>query len=250
MCKFLNKPKVDTIRPSFLPVLFALLLIFSSVHAARAAESVSVEVQGLHGDMLENVEAALTVPEALVRDGQVDRRWLSRFRQQIPENVRRAMMPFGYFEPSIQTELKTPAEDEYHLIVQIEKGPPVRVAESHVALTGAGAEQSLLRELIAAFPLQKGNILRQNLYEQAKGALKARALDLGYLNADFAAHEIRVNREAGTADIDLVLDTGPRFHFGQVSIEGGRRIRSVFCSVISPLPRGMSSPSPLSVRHS
>ncbi|MFA5515592.1 MAG: autotransporter assembly complex family protein [Desulfuromonadales bacterium] len=214
-------PIFDSSRLLLVTVCSAFFLLCSPFALVRAATPVTVDIQGVRAEMLENVEAALRVPEALAREGKVDSRWLARFRRQIPEKVRQALAPFGYFQPDIETDLENPAPDEYRLLVRINPGAPVRVEKINVVLTGPGAEQPALQDLLAAFPLQKGDVLRQSLYDQTKGALKARALDLGYLDADFTAHAIRVNRVQGTAAIDLALDTGPRFHFGAIDIAGG-----------------------------
>ncbi|HSH14354.1 MAG TPA: BamA/TamA family outer membrane protein, partial [Desulfurivibrionaceae bacterium] len=77
-----------------------------------------------------------------------------------------------------------------------------------------------LRELVAAFPLRQGDVLLQPLYEEAKTTLKTRAQELGYLEAEFSRHEIRLDRSATTAAIDLLLDTGAIYHFGETSIQG------------------------------
>ncbi len=212
-------------RCRFAPVFLLFSLLLSP--AVWGAEPVTVKVHGLEGEMLENVQAALALPPGLVREGKVDRRWLERFRQQAPEKVRRALEPFGYYRAEVRTDLQ--AEDgNYRLVVRVEPGPPVRVSKVQVALQGAGEGRSALRELVREFPLQENAVLRQDLYEQAKGAIKARALDLGYLAADFSRHEIRVNPEEGTAEIDLVLDTGPLYHFDGVTIKGAEEYPPAF----------------------
>jgi len=58
------------------------------------------------------------------------------------------------------------------------------------------------------------------LYENAKKELKQRAIELGYLAADYEQHVIRVERRSATAAIELVLATGPLHRFGPTTIEG------------------------------
>ncbi len=211
--------RVDSIR--LLPAALLMVLLHLLTAGAVFAAPVTVEVHGLEGEMLRNVQAVLAVPPGLVREGKVDQYWLARFRRQIPQNVRQALEPFGYFQPQIDTQVEPGAGSEFRLLVRVDAGAPVRVGRRHVGLAGAGGDEADLQDLVAEFPLHEGDVLRQDLYEKAKGALKARALDLGYLNAEFSVHEIRVNRQDGNADIDLVLDTGARFLFGEVTISGG-----------------------------
>ena len=211
-----EKQRISSCRRRLVPILLTLFLLLAG---PAVAAPVTVTVRGLDGAMLRNVEAALSIPPGLVREGNVDRYWLARFRRQIPENVRRALEPFGYFQPQIEVNEET-EKDTFRLVVQIDPGDPVLLEKTHVVLTGAGSEEPTLQSRLAEFPLREGEVLQQQLYEQAKGALKARAVDLGYLHADFSVHEIRVNPPAGKAEIDLVLDTGPRFYFGAVAITG------------------------------
>jgi translocation and assembly module TamA len=202
---------------------FTLLVLFSPpvVATAEAAEAVQMTVKGVEGDEADNVRAALVLPTGLVRDGLVDLRWLERFADRAPQLVRKALRPFGYYNAQATVSLQELVpERRYNLIVQVEQGKPVRVAEAGILIQGPGSDESELRELTADFPLKRGDVLRQDLYEEAKGALKARAIDFGYLNAAFSEHRILVDPEENSAEIDLVLATGPRFQLGETLIHG------------------------------
>lgn len=185
-----------------------------------AAEPVSFEVKGLEGKPLENVRAALSLPPGIVRDGKVDKVWLERLAGRWEEEARRSLEPFGYYDAAVRTELSSTEEGRYHVLVTVEPGEPVRVTEVRVRLEGEGASSEPLHRLAEEFPLRPGDALRHDEYEGYKGALLARTQDLGYLDADFPTHELRVNREARSAEIDLALDTGPRYYFDEVEIRG------------------------------
>jgi translocation and assembly module TamA len=204
-----------------LRVLGAVLVLACFVApSAWAKEPVEIVVRGVEGEALENVREALAIPPGLVREGILDRRWLERFLRRVPETVRNALEPFGYFEARVDANLETIGEERFRLVVDIAPGVPVRVTDVRVDVTGEGAGAEPLRSLAEKFPLARGDVLRQDLYTEAKGALEARAVDLGYLDAGFTTHVIRVNREMKAAEIDLVLDTGPRYTFGELDLEG------------------------------
>jgi len=185
-----------------------------------AAEPVEVIVEGLEGEELKNVQAAVALPPGLVQEGRVDRLWLDRFERQVPERVRRALEPFGYYNAEVKTSLETPEGVLFRLHVKVETGGPVRVTSAKVEIRGPGAQEKKLKDLLKAFPLKEGDILRQDKYEGAKGALKARAMDLGYLDADFSVHAIRVSQAEAKASIELVLETGSLYRFGEVTFTG------------------------------
>lgn len=206
--------------PGWLRFSAALFFYLSLFAAAASAEPLTVTIGGLEGEMLENVRAALTLPPGLVREGRVDRRWLERFRRQTPATVRRALEPFGYYEADVTASVASDADGDLRLQVEVRPGKPVRISWVRVGIEGPGEGRSALQEEVEAFPLRPGEILRHDLYEQAKGELQSRAVDLGYLDAEYVTHVIRVSRMEKTAEIELILDTGPRFRFGPVGISG------------------------------
>lgn len=183
-------------------------------------EPVQVTVEGLRGDELKNVQRALALPSGIVKEDKVDRLWLERFQRQVPERVREVLEPFGYYNVQVKTSLETTEEDFFHLHIKVEAGEPVHVTSAKVDIRGPGAQEKKLKDLLKTFPLKEGDILRQDKYEEAKGALKARALDLGYLDADFSVHQIQVSRANNVASIELVMETGLQYRFGEVTFVG------------------------------
>jgi len=204
----------------YLKAFIFCLLLFFAASPLIAAEQIEVVVRGLEGNALKNVQAALSLPEGIVRDGKVNFPWLEHFIRQADEKVRTALEPFGYYNPEIRIILETVNQELYRLLAEVEPGPPVRVSDVHIFLQGPGSDEASLNELIAQFPLKKGDILLQEEYEKAKGTLKARALEAGYLDAEFSTHRILVDRIEESARIELGMETGPQYYFGETSFEG------------------------------
>jgi translocation and assembly module TamA len=201
-------------------VLAVVILIMCQASPLPAAEPVEIIVEGVEGDVLKNVGEALALPYGLVREGTVDRQWLERFRQQADEMVRTAVEPFGYYNARVTVTTEEESSGAIRLRVVVVPGEPVRVADVTLVLHGPGAEEAPLKALAAAFPLAKGGVLLQQKYEEAKGALLSRAQELGYLDADFSVHEIRIAKTTSAAWIRLELETGRRYFFAETRIEG------------------------------
>ena len=204
-----------------LPLAVSLLIAVGA--ALAASESVTVVVEGLSGKVQANVEAALAVPSALIREGRVDRFWLERFERQAPGKAKEALEAFGYYNPTVTTRLETPGEGVYRLTVRVDAGEPVRVSSVTVKVQGAGAADRALKQAEADFPVRAGDVLRHDVYEKAKGELLAKALERGYLDANFAVRTIRVDKAESKAEIDLVLETGEPYRFGDVRFIGAPR---------------------------
>ena len=199
---------------------YGFVLFWISSSLALAAQTVEVVVEGIEGEVLKNVQAELGVPPGLVQEGRVDLLWWKVFERQAPEKVHRALEPFGYYSPRITVSLETPEEELFRLRVHVEPGEPVLVSSIKLEVRGPGSQEQKLQNWVKGFPLQEGGILRQDQYEEAKGALKSDALELGYLDAEYPIHEIRVSQAERKAEIELVLETGPQYLFGEVTFTG------------------------------
>jgi translocation and assembly module TamA len=202
----------------FLTVFF-LTALFLVPQACAEPSTVEVQVVGVKGELQNNVVAALTLPSGIVREGQVYKRWLLRFVDQVPELVEDALQPFGYYHSDITVTL-IEQEELYLVDVEIKTASSVKVRALDLWLVGAGAgEKELLKEK-RFFPQQAEDFLNHETYEDGKKALRQKAIDLGYLKAAYQKSLVTVHIEEGVADIEMILDTGPLYKFGQVTIEG------------------------------
>ncbi|MDN5872582.1 MAG: BamA/TamA family outer membrane protein, partial [Nitrococcus sp.] len=65
----------------------------------------------------------------------------------------------------------------------------------------------------------EGQILRQQKYSTLKENLLDAAYAIGYIDASYIRSQILVKPAQRSAEIYLILDTGPRYYFGDVTIE-------------------------------
>jgi translocation and assembly module TamA len=216
-----HKPLFDLRLGLFLSTLIVILGLYSPGYSQDKGPFLIV-VKGVEGDLLKNVELALGLPEGLVKETGGDEHLLGLFLKDVPQKVREALEPFGYYHGEIQTAMDR-AEDRFRLVVTINPNQPVRISTLKWTIQGPGMENERFRKGLPEFPLKEGDILRQDLYEEAKGTLKEKAQEAGYLDADFPVHLIDLSLEQNMARIELVMDTGPQYYFGDVTF-------------VSPLP--------------
>ena len=199
---------------------FILLLAFiplASFHAWAGEASVSVDISGLSGATLKNVKAALTLPPGIVSDNAVEERWLERFASRVPKLVNDALEPFGLYHSETTVAIERSDELSYLVVVDVEPGPQTTVRSLKLELAGEGSQEKSLLRVIREFPLQQGDPLEHELYEQGNFALRLEANNLGYLESNYTTHAIRIDLDNYAADIELVLETGPQFYFGETS---------------------------------
>ncbi|HHB12423.1 MAG TPA: outer membrane protein assembly factor, partial [Chromatiales bacterium] len=144
----------------------------------------------------------------------------ARYRKA-EEEIRKALEPFGHYRPRIQGEL-FPASGPgtcWRAHFRIDPGPVVHLRRVHVEIQGPAKTDPAFRALLEHDLPHPGEPLRHARYESLKRALLNLAQAHGYVEARFSTHELRVDPGAGTADIDLVLVSGPRYRFGPTHFE-------------------------------
>lgn len=181
---------------------------------SHAEEKVSVTIEGVSGPLYENILARLKLYLHRENERLKDRE-VKRLYRQGEEDIRSALAPFGYYKPEVKGVLGK-KENKWQVLFIVNKGEPVLVKEVKYSITGPGKDEKSLIDALAVFPLKAGDVLNQELYEKGKKQLVTIAFDTGFLDANFAERALRINLEDNIATVHLVLETGPRYLFGQI----------------------------------
>ncbi|HEX6930013.1 MAG TPA: POTRA domain-containing protein, partial [Gammaproteobacteria bacterium] len=190
------------------------LLLF--MNAAWPAE-IQVEVSGVDNAQRDNVLALLDIYQYRGKEDLTEA-MIRRMHANAPEQIRRALMPFGFYRVEVDAGLRH-AGEAWQASYAIHPGPPVRVRSIDARIDADAATQALFADIIAKPPVRKDAILHHAAYEAFKGALLNRATQNGYLDARFSSSRLEINTDTLSAEVELVLEPGPRFYFGEVRIE-------------------------------
>lgn len=221
-----------------------LFLLVGLGDAAVAA--VEVRVEGLGDELARNVRAFLSIAELAEeretrqndrqRGGESQRPpggdavdlddeeedasevRIRRLHAAASNEIRTALQPFGFYEPTIDASLERDGDDWIARYV-VDPGPPTTLTEVDIRIVGDGADLPALRAARAAIPLTRGQVLRHAAYEAAKQSLFDAAYNAGFIDVAFRRSELRVHRGRREASIHLELDTGPRYYFGEIEVE-------------------------------
>ncbi|WP_133127195.1 BamA/TamA family outer membrane protein [Legionella nagasakiensis] len=184
-----------------------ILLILCSLLPLGALNAVNVDITGIKGDVLENVQYRLA---ELYQDKPITQEPPEALKEQITK----AMYPYGFFKPSITIH---PAGKR--LQIYITAGPQMHITNLTVRLQGEGAENPEIRQAVRDLPIKSGQPLLNRRYEEAKDILHNAAEHQGYLHAFFEKSEILIDRQRYTANITLIFNTGPQYYFGQIRFD-------------------------------
>lgn len=203
--------------------------------AAPAWADLKVTLVGVEGPERENVEARLDLYQYAEEDG-ADEAQIRRLHRQAEDDIRGALQAFGFYTPVVRGSLAGQGTD-WHARYEIDPGPPTLLDAVRVEVTGEGASFAALQEVVAGSGLVPGARLLHQKYDGTKAALARTAYENGFLDARLAAHELKVDAHARRAHVVLILETGPRYFFGPVSV-AQRGLDPVFIERYVPIIPG------------
>jgi translocation and assembly module TamA len=209
----------------------AFLLFVAAAPGAARGEKLRVEVEGLGGalsgllenrslrgsDVRQNVLSALTIAAAAKKEEDLTERRIRTLHARAPEEIRRALEPFGYYRPTIDATLKKEPEGRWLATYRLDPGMAIRVESVDLKVTGEGASDWGFRVAQRRFPLREGDPLAHAAYQTGKAAFEEMASRIGYLDGRFETSELRVDLERYRSSIVLHYETGPRYLFGPVT---------------------------------
>ncbi|MEM9689735.1 MAG: autotransporter assembly complex family protein [Pseudomonadota bacterium] len=180
---------------------------------AWTSANAQLEIRGIDGELERNVRAFASIA-AEACDASP---WLLRRRfRELGKETRKALEPFGYYAPTVSTELSF-GETCWQATLTVEPGEPVRYRGIHFNVLGEAADDPVF-DAGAVLPTT-GDILRHADYEALKRFLQVRAADRGYLDAQFVENRLDVWPEEGAVDVTLNFDSGSRYRIRDVIYE-------------------------------
>lgn len=207
----------------------------SSVTAAPAAANLSpfsVQVKGLQGAVLENVNAHLmSVPKDITVRG--------RYRTRVRQAIREGLRALGYYHATIKLTWEQGENGKKRgnvLLAEVTPGEPMRLQEVNVNVTGEGGEDRTFQRLLrrAAKP---GARVDHGQYDTFKQQLQAVALQRGYFDAEFKKSQLAVAPDLNVGFWNIDYDTGIRYRYGEVQFQGSQ-IEEAYLRNLLPFQTG------------
>lgn len=145
----------------------------------------------------------------------------------------------GYFTPRIEVRRTADAA----LAVEVDPGPRTRVDSVTIEFLGdlanEDAERAACRERLRAnWPLKAGAFFRSADWEAAKSALLADVAAADHAAARLAGSRAEIDPAHAKARLTVVIDAGPAYRFGALSIEGLERYDAALVQGLAPFAAG------------
>lgn len=171
-------------------------------------------IEGVKGKVKKNVEARLLVLSKEYT-GNPTSALYNEFIQKAPEQILKAMQPYGYYKPDIKANLQH--KNDWEAVFKITPNEQMRVTKLSVVVDGPGKDEPFFQKIVVHFPLKEGAPLYIKKYNLGKQQLMETASHEGYLKAQMTASQVLINLDNYTSEIYIHFNTGKRFYFGPVS---------------------------------
>jgi translocation and assembly module TamA len=193
--------------------LVLLLLLCHSLYASNC--TVDVQIDGVKGELLDNVRAVLSI-EQKKNDPNLLCRHIRRLHKQAPDEIKRALQPFGYYDVNVTPDLNPTAKRKvWKAHYKIELGKPLKI-KAEIKISGDAEQDEVFKKQLEDFPVKDDEQLNHPNYETAKRILRNLAEERGYFDAEFTKNEIRIDEQAYTANVLLFFDSKRRYRFGDI----------------------------------
>ncbi len=202
------------IRKILTGVLLCLCVL--SALPVQAQVDVSVQIFGLDKELEDNVRLFLSIEQQKNSDLLTEGR-LQRLNQKAPDEISKALQPFGYYRAKVDAKLLKLKGDGWQASYDIEPGPRIPVGIFDFKLSGDVSNDPAFIELVDGFKLKPGAPFKHVEYERIKSDLALIASERGYVTAKFTRHQVEVDLERYKANVYLYFEAGTRYQFGEVT---------------------------------
>lgn len=175
-------------------------------------------------------ESQTEADKGVANANAIRRSELRRLVAAAPDQARGLLEAQGYFAAEIHTSVSDEVEGQPLLIkLVVTPGPRTRVSRVQMVFEGAldtalSKEEREAKQLVADlednWALPAGTIFTQPTWSAAKNGMLAQMRAEGYPLATWSGTSATVDAQQKTAALFVVADSGPIFHFGDITIEG------------------------------
>ncbi len=175
----------------------------------------SIDVTGVTEDLKKNIELHMPV---IIPVCDADRGDVKLFFNTVKKNLRKATRALGYYDAEF-TSGGSIVNNCWKLRLKVTSGRPTKVVSQEIKVIGDGQNEKIFQTILKNFPYKIGDVLNHQNYSEFKTKLSEASQTFGYFDAEFEKHTIRIDPASYQARVALVLNTGPRYRYGDVAIE-------------------------------
>lgn len=175
---------------------------------------IAVKVTGVGSTTAANVRAHVTLGSKPCTTAPAYVRTLAR---RAEDEALQALRAYGYYAAAVAVAL-TRDGDCPQVDIAVTRGERVRIRTVDVRITGAAADDTGFMRAVGKPPIEVGQGLNHQRYEDTKALIESLGLGRGYLDGRFVTSRLRIDPQAHAADVEIAWDSGRRHTVGTVLI--------------------------------
>lgn len=175
----------------------------------------TIDVTGVDSELKKNIE--LHMPVA-IPECKAERAEVRQFFTTVKKHLRRASRALGYYDSEFVSGGSV-VNGCWKLRLRITPGRATKVISQTIKVIGEGSKEKLFLKILKDLPYKKSDVLNHQKYTDFKTQLSEAAQTLGYFEAEFEQHTIRVDPTSYQASVNLVLNTGKRYRYGKITVD-------------------------------
>jgi translocation and assembly module TamA len=201
----------------------------------RVAPRILASVAGLSLVATLNASAAVTfagLPEPMEKNARAlmplasvpcdaARFRVERLFRDSDVKLRNALEALGYYRYVLQKSLDFGGSGCWHATFAVELGEPVRLRQVNVVVSGDASDDDWISQQSWLHRPVAGAVLNHGDYEKFKRFMVNAVRSRGYFEAELRTNRVLVDETLDYADVDIEIDSGPRYHFGNVVFSEG-----------------------------
>lgn len=236
---------------------FAFLLLLSLFVCAAAAAAQDTAERPPRAPARDAIRYRLVVegpnpPASAIRAGLDLARWqtdeemtpelLELLAREGSAQAREIAAIEGFYDANVEVTIDRKVTP-YVVTVRVDPGSPVRVSDVRVGVSGPAVRDvplgtAAIKDARDGWSLRLGEVFRQAAWIDAKDQAVRTMRRSPYAAARIARSEARVQPDRRAAELDIEIDSGPRFSLGPLKVQGLKRYPPSLVENFNILKRG------------
>jgi translocation and assembly module TamA len=195
--------------------LFALILCVIPISLSAQKNhviEVAVTIPDVEKELVESIQNSLFIHSLNCSEAE----WRIRHAaKKIDVELGEILNAFGYYNGNFITKIEK-QEKCWKVKLNIDPGIRTKVEIIEVIIDGEATEDKGFLRFLENLPLQEGDYLRHDKYENIKELIGTAAQIRGYFDAKYTQHKLKINKANNLAKISIHYNSGPRYRIGEI----------------------------------
>jgi len=214
-------------------LLWLVLMWFSSAYATEP--KIQVQLSGVPEGQTELLLSGLSIFRQQSSNRLTENR-VTLLHKSAENELKTMLEVYGYYHPDIHAELKQENE-QWFASYQVTLNQQIMVSHIEIDIIGQAKQDDAFTDLVADFPLKKGDAFTHENYEASKKKLLKLGAGRGYFDGELLNHEVYVNTDENSARIYLKWQSGVRYVFDDI-IFPDTVLNTTILKQLSPIQAG------------